>query len=292
MLAWFRAACEGDILTLKRMLVENVELLNSQDSAGLTALHHASATGAVSALVYLLESGADFTRKSSVGETPLLKAASAGQGRCLEVLVAAGSNLFERDSGGAGLLHAVVVGGDPMLVQRVVELGCDVDIQDKHGWTPLMLSVKLGSLSMSASLLDNGADLEICNIAGMTALSLSKKIGNRSQTALLRRFMAATAETVCQSLAGDDRDEAMILWEHTLGLLSTFDSTNDEATADRAAESMRALFKLIGNGKAVKRLSLLEFASEGEAGIVEELCETEEVDEVHFGAVLMALASN
>ena len=293
MLRWFRAAGEGDLSTLREMLIDRVEVLNSQDSAGLTALHHAAATGAVSALLYLIESGADVHRKSSVGETALFKAAAAGQARCLELLVSAGCNFQEKDSGGAGLVHAVVLGGDPALIERVAGLGCDVDVQDKHGWTPLMLAVKTGSLGMTAALLDIGADLEISNISGLNALSLSKKIGSRSQTALLRRFMAATAETGSQSLAGEERDETMILWEHTLGLLSSFDSTNDDAMAERAAESMRSLFRLFGSGAGtVKRAVLFDFASDAEATIINELCESDYIDEAQFGVILMALATN
>jgi ankyrin repeat protein len=99
---WFRAASDGDIPKLKMMLIEAHQLLNSSDSAGLTALHYAVTSGAVSTVVYLLESGADMTRRTKVGETAVLKAAAAGQIHCVETLLRFGASVADSDFSGAG----------------------------------------------------------------------------------------------------------------------------------------------------------------------------------------------
>jgi len=293
---WFAAARSGDIEALREYLLTVPGILNSADTAGLTALHNAAASGASTALIFLLAAGANFSLRTSTGETPLLRAASAGQTQSVQILLQAGASPADTDASGAGLAHAAVSGGNPDLVNFVSSLTLDLDSPDAYGWTPLMLAVKLGSLGVTASLLDCGADPEAVNEAGLSALVISKRLDNRGQTALLRRFISATSgcrTATTGSAAGEETDEVSLAWDGTLGLLSSFHATAEEAMADRASLSLKNLFNSMSRGKGTVAVdSMTRLATEAESEIIRQLAESGSVNEDQFGVILMALAFN
>ena len=77
--------------------------VNTKDCSGLTKLHHAAASGVMSAhggVQYLLQEGADLNIGDSCGRTPLMYAACWGHADIVKYLHRAGADLNIRDNHG------------------------------------------------------------------------------------------------------------------------------------------------------------------------------------------------
>ncbi|MFH1940642.1 MAG: ankyrin repeat domain-containing protein [bacterium] len=126
----FIASYNGDLETVKRLIEENSELVNSRNSTGRFPLEMAAQNGQIDIVRFLLEKGADV-------------------------------NL---NRGGATALHmAALYGGKTELITLLLENGADMNAQTEDGNTPLNLAVIGKQKEIAELLLDKDGEINLEN---------------------------------------------------------------------------------------------------------------------------------
>ncbi|EWZ86563.1 hypothetical protein FOWG_10125 [Fusarium oxysporum f. sp. lycopersici MN25] len=133
-----------------RALVDNAASLELQDSAGVTALHHAARLGFEGGVKLIINQSLDINMPDKQGYTAVHHAV----------------NSTEASS------HTI---------RLLKEAGADLDVQDHAGLTPLMLAVHLGMFPEARQLLSQGADRLVRNAQGWSAIDVLKSPGHQSR---------------------------------------------------------------------------------------------------------------
>jgi ankyrin repeat protein len=140
----FLASYNGDLETVKRLIGQDPDLVNSRNSLGRFPLEMAAQTGQMEIVRFLLEKGADI-------------------------------NL---DRNGATALHmAALYGGKTELVVLLIEKGADMNARTGDGNTPLNLAVLGKQKEIADLLLDKGAKINLENQDFTHWLSVSASAG-------------------------------------------------------------------------------------------------------------------
>lgn len=128
-----KAASEGDVETVTRLLAPRPRWLGSPK-------------------------GADVNRKNREGETSLICAASNGHKALVELLLAKGADVEAKDRRhGDTALMGAARNGHKEIVASLLGRGADVNVKDNRGRTALTLAVEEGHTQV-ASLLAKAAD--------------------------------------------------------------------------------------------------------------------------------------
>jgi ankyrin repeat protein len=98
---WERAARNGDVATLGRLLAAGVDI-DSRDRYGQTALMRAAAEGHDGAVAFLAQRGADLNHTAKHHLSALMLAIVRGHAAAARALIEAGANLLIRGSGPPG----------------------------------------------------------------------------------------------------------------------------------------------------------------------------------------------
>jgi len=163
-----------DIITL---LLDYGADINSVDSTGMTALHHASNLCSTAAVNILLSRGADFEIQDAFGWTPLARAVflpARTDERNFEVvklLLDYGANVNVWDKQGDSLLmNAVLKNDNQNSIKAIIDHGPEIDSKNSNGMTPLMLAARNNqNPEIVKLLLDAGSDIKIKDNTGHTA---------------------------------------------------------------------------------------------------------------------------
>jgi ankyrin repeat protein len=140
----FRAAYNGDLATVRKMVEANRDVVNSRNAIGRFPLEMAAQTGQLAVVKYLLANGADV-------------------------------NL---NRGGATALHmASLYGGKLELVTLLLESGADMNARTGSGYTPLNLAVLGRQKAIAELLLDKGAEINLDNMDFSELLYISASAG-------------------------------------------------------------------------------------------------------------------
>lgn len=110
--AVLKAAKQGDLATLRRLVAADAALLGARDKDGSTPLHCAAWKGHVEAVQLLLGAGADVGAKSSndhYGDTPLHAAAHGNQKDVVQLLIERGADVNARNPAGRTPLDETTV---------------------------------------------------------------------------------------------------------------------------------------------------------------------------------------
>lgn len=166
--------------------------LVAQDSAGLTALHHAANFGLLDAVTRLVEGGSTVDALDGTGRSPLILASISGSLPTVKFLLEKGADLNLRDGTykQTPLMFAVEYGrGD--VVQHLCTLdGVDVNAV-ATGWneyTALIFAAVWGHSEIMENLLNHGTDLEkVDSESGRSALAWVTRDGNIDAAKLLIR---------------------------------------------------------------------------------------------------------
>ncbi len=136
--AYIRAAEDGRVEEIRRMIQRSEEVLKERGVFGTSALHRAAQFGRVEVVRELLKAGIDPSIREGRRRTPLHDAAEGDHSLfCLRLLLAAGSN---------------------------------VEAKDVYGDTPLMAAITHANLSSVVMLLNAGADPTTKNRRRLTTL--------------------------------------------------------------------------------------------------------------------------
>ena len=101
--AVLKAAKQGDVASLRRLVASDAGLLDARDKDGSTPLHCAAWKGHVEAVRVLLDAGADVGAKSRndhYGDTPLHAAAHGNQKDVVRLLIERGADVNAKNPAG------------------------------------------------------------------------------------------------------------------------------------------------------------------------------------------------
>ncbi|OGK07374.1 MAG: hypothetical protein A2W80_02200 [Candidatus Riflebacteria bacterium GWC2_50_8] len=142
-------------LNMFNRLIKSQPDLTATDSAGMTALHHACALGAVEMVRALLENGAVASQTCNLGNNAMHYAVSMGA-LCLDPQPPASPITI-----------------CPLTVPALLaSSGLDVNRLNNNGEAPLHIAARNGLVGVIATLLQSGANTEIRTPAGETPLHL------------------------------------------------------------------------------------------------------------------------
>lgn len=135
-----RASADGQVESVTRALQDDPNLIQSQDSSGYTALHHAAIGGHVDVVEVLLEGGAQIDSVGSRGETALLLASSKGNYEVVRLLTEQGADPNKASADGKTPLHKAAIAGSAETVETLLTAGADPATVDRSGRTALELA--------------------------------------------------------------------------------------------------------------------------------------------------------
>lgn len=143
-----------DLKMFNRLIKGEPDLI-ATDSAGMTALHHACALGAVEMVRALLEKGALASQTCNAGNN------------ALHYSVSMGALCFDPEPPSSSVTIC------PLTVPALLaSAGVDVNLPNHNGEAPLHLAAKNGLVGVIATLLQSGANPNQKNAAGETPLHL------------------------------------------------------------------------------------------------------------------------
>lgn len=92
------ACVVGDFEKVKKLIIQDKELVNCQDKNGYSALHYAARNNFIDICRYLLENGANVDLKTkSCQSTALHRACFVGNYEIVQLLLNFNSNIFDKD---------------------------------------------------------------------------------------------------------------------------------------------------------------------------------------------------
>jgi ankyrin repeat protein len=206
------ASYRGDIETVKRLIAEDPELINSRNSGGRFPLEMAAQTGQIDivkfllekgadvnlnrggatalhmAAIYggntevitlLLEAGADINARTGNGDTPLNMAVIGKQKEIAELLLEKGGEINLENQNFTYLLYTAASGGIKKIADTALEKEVDFSFRTGNGNTLLHAASEGGLVGLARMLLEKGADMEAANIYGQTPLHVAARGGHK-----------------------------------------------------------------------------------------------------------------
>jgi ankyrin repeat protein len=142
-----RAAAEGDLSLVRRLVEADPGRVNLRDRDGRTPLYDAAIQGEVKVAAYLLSHGADVNARDRARSTPLLVAIyeeplAAPHTRIAAFLLAHGADPVARDRDGDTPLHVAVSEGESGVVELLLADGVAPGVRNRAGDTPLHIAVR------------------------------------------------------------------------------------------------------------------------------------------------------
>lgn len=153
---------------------------NAFDREGIPLLHHAANSKRHSAVVALIEAGADvsLSDKKRRGRTAAHIAAGYGDTKILEALFAAGAMHSVKDDEDFEPLHwAILFGKSEAAVKLLLDRGTDIEVNYRQGMRPLAFATMSGSARMVHFLIHAGANVTARGECGETALHVAAAHG-------------------------------------------------------------------------------------------------------------------
>ena len=158
-----RAAYEGDLEKVKKIIERHPNQINVQDAMDFTPLHLASGKGHTEIVEFLLNNGADTELETCTGHTPMMLAAwYAGDGKyeTIKTLLEHGAKVNHKEDGDGGTaLHYAAMYSGKEVINLLISYGADVNARDEHQSTPLHQAAMLNNIEAAKALVENGADI-------------------------------------------------------------------------------------------------------------------------------------
>ncbi|CAM9383207.1 unnamed protein product [Pylaiella littoralis] len=163
-----------------------MEDLERAGSSIIDPLHHATASGRVDIVKFMLGRGYDGDALGRQGCPPLQVAARKGLMAMVHVFLAAGSNAKLRCHMGWSALDMAASRGDADIARAIIEHGADVNATCTRGLTPLFHAAVGGQAEMVLLLCDKwGAAIDALDHQGFTPLHMAARSGNVAATRAL-----------------------------------------------------------------------------------------------------------
>ncbi|EYC31526.1 hypothetical protein Y032_0004g2201 [Ancylostoma ceylanicum] len=157
------------------LLRKHYPMLDSADSRGCTALHHAAYHGHVEVAEHLLKAGINMAANDKLGRTAVHSMACGGSVEMLAVLREAGAKITVQDFRGRTAAHYAAMASQTELLSALLEIdGRFLNATDKDGYTPLHYAVQNGQNAKTIEfLVKKGCDILAAANDGTTALHIA-----------------------------------------------------------------------------------------------------------------------
>ncbi|RHY13369.1 hypothetical protein DYB37_004130 [Aphanomyces astaci] len=151
----FDSAGSNDVVKLRSLIKEGIDVNMTAGPEGITALHAAAEKGHQRTVALLLENGAEVDRKTADRCTPLYYAAKKGHVEVAQFLIDSTAALEASSIDGTTPLMIAAQKGRPVMVEVLIDRGANVEACRKLGITPLAVAAIEGHLEVVKHLLAN-----------------------------------------------------------------------------------------------------------------------------------------
>lgn len=187
---WLRAAAEGDVPRLQKLIAAGAPL-EARDARGRTALHVATHAHRLDAIRVLARAGASLDALEADRYDAVTIASVADDVPTLALLLSLGAKAGQTTSrwDGTALIAAAHLGHDEV-VRRLIAAGAPLDHVNNLHWTAVIESIVLGDggprhQRTLAALIGAGANLALTDRQGRTPLRLAREHGHAAMAAML-----------------------------------------------------------------------------------------------------------
>ena len=171
------AARKGRFNVVKYLIDHGADV-SKKDYRERTALHYASQRGDLKVVEALLSKGAEIDVEGENHCTPLLLAVWWGHIDISLYLIDHGADVKRKDGCNRTALHYASERGDLKVVKAILCKGAEIDVEDEHRCTPLMLAAGRGHIDILLYLIDHGADVNKKDRHKRTALHYASEWGD------------------------------------------------------------------------------------------------------------------
>jgi ankyrin repeat protein len=172
---------------LVEYLLEHGADIEARSGGGWTPLHNQAYKGELDAVALLLEHGADIEARTAFGHTPLLSSIRWDRTEVTKFLIEKGANVDAATDLGRTALITGSVEGNREMVQLFLDAGADLSIRDNnYNRTALHFAALYGQLEIVAALAEKDANVNEKDAAGKTPLDYANRYGHEKVAKLLK----------------------------------------------------------------------------------------------------------
>jgi len=155
------AAKNGDLETIKTILVKDLSKLNATDGDNYTSLHWACMRAHWDIAKYLIEKGADLNVVGGDGGTQINWAVHHDNVEIIKLMVEKGAKLNIRNQWGMTELHTAIWRGCIHVVEYLLNHGSDPTIKTNEGWTAMHYAFRSGHDNVIKMLKERGLSTDV-----------------------------------------------------------------------------------------------------------------------------------
>lgn len=177
-----QAAEAGDVSAVLSLLQAGAQI-NATDERGRTAVMAATHANRVKAVQALIEAGADINIRDNLMDNPFLYASAEGLYEIVQLTIEAGADTrLTNRFGGTALIPACERGHVEIVRELLTRTDVDVNHVNNLGWTALLEAIILSDggprhQEIVKLLVDHGADVNIPDGNGVTPLEHAQARG-------------------------------------------------------------------------------------------------------------------
>lgn len=128
---------EDNIDIIEILLNIGLDVNNTVDTAGRSALHYVASAGANNLLNILIRYWADVNIQCNIYSTPLIRAVGNDNYDGIKILLENGANINLADDAGTTPLHYATTNSSFEMVRYLIRSGADINLVDNNGFTVL-----------------------------------------------------------------------------------------------------------------------------------------------------------
>jgi ankyrin repeat protein len=147
----FLASYNGDLETVKKMIKENPDLVNSRNSTGRFPLEMAAQTGQTDIVKFLLENGADVNLNRGGATALHMAAIYGGKTEVITLLLENGADINARTGNGYTPLNLAVIGKQKEIAELLIEKGGEINLENQN-FTQLLFISSSGGIKKIADI--------------------------------------------------------------------------------------------------------------------------------------------